>query len=82
MNEPLGAAAAIAALTEITGQPPETAEQDGLLTIRADPSHVTNEHWHRLIAVLETGTSYGMTTTAAGTRSVWLRTELGVPPRP
>ncbi|MBT2404590.1 MULTISPECIES: hypothetical protein [unclassified Streptomyces] len=83
MDELLGAAtAAIAALTELTGQPPETAEQDGLLTLQADPSRVPAEHWHRLVAVLETGTSYGMTTTAAGASVVWLRIELGETTRP
>lgn len=82
MDELLGAAAAIAALTELTGQPPDTAEENGLLTLQADPSRIPAEDWHRLVAVLETGASYGMTTTAAGASVVWLRIELGATPRP
>ncbi|MET9324995.1 hypothetical protein ABZX75_33360 [Streptomyces sp. NPDC003038] len=82
MDELLSATAVIAALTELTGRTPDTAEHNGVLTIRADSSRVPAQRWHHLIAVLETGTSYGMTTTAAGARVVWLRIELGETPRP
>ncbi|MFZ3475923.1 hypothetical protein ACODT3_40805 [Streptomyces sp. 4.24] len=79
MDELLRTKAAIAALTEITGQEPDTSESDGAVTIRADPALVAPEHWQRLIAVLETATSYGMTTTAAGTGIIWLRIDPGDP---
>ncbi|MEU2391862.1 hypothetical protein [Streptomyces sp. NPDC007369] len=82
MDELLGATAVIAALTELTGTPPHTTRHDGVLTIHADCSRVPAEHWHHLVTVLETGTTYGMTTTAAGTSTVWLRIELGETPRP
>ncbi|MFI5987322.1 hypothetical protein ACIBEA_41435 [Streptomyces sp. NPDC051555] len=75
----LGATTAIEALARLTGQAPETAEHDGVVTIRADTSQVPAEHWQRLVAVLETGTSYGMNSTAAGTSTVWLRIEPGDP---
>ncbi|MFE0916047.1 MULTISPECIES: hypothetical protein [unclassified Streptomyces] len=83
-NEPLtpAAAAAIAALTDLTGTTPATELTAGALTIRANTAGIPAQHWPRLVAVLETGTSYGMTTTAAGTRTVWLRIELGETPRP
>ncbi|MER5870528.1 hypothetical protein [Streptomyces sp. NPDC002044] len=82
MDELLGTAAVIAALTELTGQPPDTTKHDGVLTIQADPSRVQPEDWPRLVAVLETATSYGLSTIAAGTDVVWLRIELGDTPRP
>ncbi|MGZ9935848.1 hypothetical protein ACXNSR_38915 (plasmid) [Streptomyces sp. NC-S4] len=76
------AAAAIAALADLTGTPPVTEATASALTIRADTATIPAQQWPRLVAVLETGTSYGMTTTAAGTRTVWLRIELGETPRP
>ncbi|MEU6213107.1 hypothetical protein ABZ891_24825 [Streptomyces sp. NPDC047023] len=83
-HEPLtpAAEAAIAALTELTGTTPATEMTAGALTIRADTAHMPAQCWPRLVAVLETGTSYGMTTTAAGTRTVWLRIAPGETPRP
>ncbi|MET9603159.1 hypothetical protein [Streptomyces sp. NPDC006459] len=76
------ATAAIAALTDLTGTAPTAEVTDGALTIRDDPTAIPSQHWRRLVAVLETGTSYGMTTTAAGESTVWLRIEPGETPRP
>ncbi|GAA1553037.1 hypothetical protein [Streptomyces globosus] len=76
------AEAAIAALAELTGMTPEITSHEGHLTARADASLVPAAQWQRLVAVLETGTtSFGMTTTAAGKKSVWLRIQLGEQPR-
>lgn len=70
---------AIEALAQLTGQAPDTAEHDGVMIIQADTSRVPAEHWQCLLAVLETGTFYGLTTTAAGTSTVWLSIELETP---
>ncbi|WP_329449356.1 hypothetical protein OG906_43055 (plasmid) [Streptomyces sp. NBC_01426] len=80
MDELLGTAAT-AALAELTGQPPDTHEHDGVLTIRADAAAIPAARWSSLITVLETGTSYGMTTTAAGAKTVWLRIDPEETPR-
>ncbi|MGW6412202.1 hypothetical protein ACWF95_34115 [Streptomyces vinaceus] len=74
--------AAIAALAELTGVPPETTEHDRHLTALIDASLVPDAQWQHLIAVLETGVAFGMTTTAAGAKTVWLRIQLGETPRP
>ncbi|MFJ2598741.1 hypothetical protein [Streptomyces erythrochromogenes] len=75
-------AAAINALATLTRTTPTTEVTAGSLTIRATTTGIPAQHWQRLVDVLETGTSYGMTTTAAGTRTVWLRIQLGETHRP
>ncbi|MER7122443.1 hypothetical protein ACFQL8_24200 [Streptomyces goshikiensis] len=66
--------AAIAALTELTSvEPRVTRDATGTL-VEADSALVPTARWQRLVDILETGTSYGMTTADTGRRPrVWLR---------
>ncbi|WP_158710028.1 hypothetical protein [Streptomyces katrae] len=72
---------AVAQLAELTGTQPHVTEDQSGLSIQADVTPALTGQWQRLVDVLELGTSYGMTTTAAG-QLVWLRFESGDQPRP
>ncbi|MGP3691195.1 hypothetical protein ACTVZO_42120 [Streptomyces sp. IBSNAI002] len=67
------AAGALAALTRLTGRAPRITRHAGYLLLRIDPVGIHAGQWPLVVEVLESGSAYGMTTTAAGTRAIWLR---------
>ncbi|GGN43108.1 hypothetical protein GCM10012285_24120 [Streptomyces kronopolitis] len=74
--------AATAQLTALTGNQPRVTEEHGVVRIEVEvPEDLLANHWPRLHAVLDLGTTYGLRTTTSG-NTAWLRFETGDTPRP
>ncbi|GHF74096.1 hypothetical protein GCM10010218_64030 [Streptomyces mashuensis] len=72
---------AAAQLTALTGAEPRIVREPGAVRIEADVTARLTRRWTRLVAVLELGTTYGLTDTETG-QIAWLRFELGKGTRP
>ncbi|EST17933.1 hypothetical protein [Streptomyces roseochromogenus] len=62
-------------LAELTGTPPRIAAELDAIRIEADVTDAALQRWTRLLAVLELGTEYGVSSTPDG-QIAWLRIEL------
>lgn len=58
-------------LTQLTGTPPRISEESGLVRLEFDVTPTASAHWARLVTVMHTGTSYGLTDTHDG-QIAWL----------
>ncbi|MGW1321536.1 hypothetical protein ACWD64_03315 [Streptomyces antibioticus] len=64
-------------ITALTGIPPRiTHEPDGI-RIETDVTDHLLHHWEQLLAVLELGTSFGLTDTGVGGQVAWMRFDTG-----
>lgn len=63
-----------AQIATLTGVPPRVIEEPGAIRIETDVTEGALRHWPRLLAVLDLGTSFGLTDTATG-QIAWLRFE-------
>ncbi|MFH9425418.1 hypothetical protein [Streptomyces sp. NPDC017529] len=69
------AATAARQLTELTGTPARLQDEADAVRIEADVTDNALSHWPRLLAVLDLGTEYGVTTGPDG-QVAWLRIAL------
>ncbi|MGW1074950.1 hypothetical protein [Streptomyces sp. NPDC002537] len=72
---------AIAELTALTGTPPRVTEEPGAVRIETEVTERATRQWERFVAVLDLGTTFGLTETGAG-RIAWMRFERGGGDRP
>lgn len=63
-------------LTALTGAEPRVIEETGAVRIETDVNETLICHWQQLIAVLDLGTTFGLTDTETG-QIAWLRFESG-----
>ncbi|MEU0743023.1 hypothetical protein [Streptomyces sp. NPDC006134] len=67
---------ATAQLAALTGTQPRVMEETGTIRIETDVTEDLVRHWDQLLAVLEQGTTFGLTDSDTG-QIAWLRFETG-----
>ncbi|TLQ38949.1 hypothetical protein [Streptomyces marianii] len=68
-------------LTALSGTRPRVVEESGAVRIETDVTARLLRHWQQLLAVLDLGTTFGLTDTHTG-QVAWLRFEFGESSRP
>ncbi|WKK27001.1 hypothetical protein QZH56_16250 [Streptomyces olivoreticuli] len=72
---------AIAQLTALTGARPRVTEEPHAVLIEIDVTEPAARHWSSFVAILDLGTTFGLTDTQTG-QVAWLRFESGEDARP
>ncbi|MER7793574.1 hypothetical protein [Streptomyces sp. NPDC097640] len=72
---------AVVQLTALTGTRPRVTEEPGAVLVETDVTEQVTRHWSSFVAILDLGTTFGLTDTDSG-QIAWLRFELREGARP